>query len=241
MIPAVFNWSGGKDSTLALHRVLAERKFDVKYLLTTLSEKYHRISMHGVREELLEQQAASIGIPLKKIYLPEDASMETYNQVMKETMLTLVSEGIEHAIFGDIFLEDLKQYREEQLKQVGFTAHFPLWKQSSIDLLNEFVELGYKTILVCVNEKSLTQSFAGRIIDGQFINDLPTAVDPCGENGEFHSFVFEGPVFKTPVAFIKGEVVYRSYQPIAKDKDDCFSSNPLPYDTGFWYCDLLPA
>ncbi|MBS4064678.1 MAG: diphthine--ammonia ligase [Chitinophagaceae bacterium] len=241
MIPAVFNWSGGKDSTLALHRVLAEKRFDVKYLLTTLSEQYRRISMHGVREDLLEQQAASIGIPLKKIYLPENASMENYNQVMKKVMLELKEEGIEHAIFGDIFLEDLKKYREEQLKQVGYTAHFPLWKQNSKDLLNEFVGLGYKTILVCVNEKNLPQNFAGCIINEQFINELPVAVDPCGENGEFHSFVFEGPALKTPVRFTKGEVVYRSYQPAAKDKDDCFSNDPLPYDTGFWYCDLLPA
>jgi uncharacterized protein (TIGR00290 family) len=241
MIPAVFNWSGGKDSTLALHRVLAEKKFDVKYLLTTLSEKYQRISMHGVREELLEQQAASIGIPLKKIYLPEGASMENYNRVMKETMLELKQEEIEHALFGDIFLEDLRKYREEQLKQAGFAAHFPLWKQNSNQLLKEFIELGYKTILVCVNEKNLAESFAGRIIDEQFMNDLPVAVDPCGENGEFHSFVFEGPILKTQVPFTKGEVVYRSYQPVAKDKDDCFSNDPLPYDTGFWYCDLIPA
>jgi uncharacterized protein (TIGR00290 family) len=241
MIPAVFNWSGGKDSTLALHRVLAEKLFDVKYLLTTLSAQYQRISMHGVREELLEQQAASIGIPLKKIYLEENASMESYNAIMQNAMLELKKEHIEHAIFGDIFLEDLKTYREEQLKQVGFTAHFPLWQQNSKELLNEFIQLGYKTILVCVNEKYLSSAFAGRIIDEQFMYDLPANVDPCGENGEFHSFVFEGPLLQQPILFKKGEVVRRSYTPVAKDDDHCFSNNPLPYDTGFFYCDLLPA
>lgn len=239
MIPAIFNWSGGKDSTLALHRVLVQKKFAVKYLLTTLSEKYQRISMHGVREILLEQQSASLGIPLKKIYLPENASMITYNEIMEKTMKGFAEEGIHDAIFGDIFLEDLKKYREEQLSQAGFTAHFPLWKEDSKDLLNEFLQLGYKTILVCINEKQLNKSFAGRIIDKDFINDLPAAVDPCGENGEFHSFVFEGPVFNIPVAFTKGEVVRRNYPPT--DDDDCFSSNPQPYDTSFYYCDLMPA
>jgi uncharacterized protein (TIGR00290 family) len=239
MIPAIFNWSGGKDSTLALHRVLAEKKFDVKYLLTTLSEKYQRISMHGVREALLEEQAASIGIPLKKIYLPEHASMITYNEIMEQTMKEIASENIHDAIFGDIFLEDLKKYREEQLSKVGFTAHFPLWKENSKALLNEFLDLGYKTILVCINEKQLDKSFAGRVIDQSFINDLPEPVDPCGENGEFHSFVFDGPIFKQPISFTKGEVVRRSYIPT--DGDNCFSNNPLPYDTGFYYCDLIPA
>ena len=240
MIPAIFNWSGGKDSTLALHRVLAEKKFKIKYLLTTLSEKYKRISMHGVREELLEQQAAFIGIPLKKIYLPENASMVTYNEIMETTMKELANENIHDAIFGDIFLEDLKKYREKQLNKVGFTAHFPLWKEDSKDLLNEFIHLGYKTILVCINEKQLDKSFAGRIIDETFINDLPSTVDPCGENGEFHSFVFEGPIFKTLIPFSKGEIVKRTY--ISTDgNDDCFSNNPLPYDTGFYYCDLIPS
>ncbi|MBI1783385.1 MAG: diphthine--ammonia ligase [Sphingobacteriales bacterium] len=239
MIPAIFNWSGGKDSTLALHRVLAEKKFDVKYLLTTLSEKYQRISMHGVREALLKKQAAAIGIPLKKIYLPENASMITYNEIMEKTMTDIASENIHNAIFGDIFLEDLKKYREEQLSKVGFTAHFPLWKEDSKVLLNELLRLGYKTILVCVNEKQLNENFAGRVIDQSFIDDLPATVDPCGENGEFHTFVFEGPIFTQPISFTKGEVVRRNYVPT--DDDDCFSNNPQPYDTGFYYCDLIPA
>lgn len=239
MIPAVFNWSGGKDSTLALHRVLAEKKYEIKYLLTTLSEQYHRISMHGVREKLLEQQAASIGIPLKKIYLPENASMKSYNEIMEAALKELADESIKDAVFGDIFLEDLKKYREEQLSKVGFSAHFPLWKEDSKDLLNEFIHLGYKTILVCVNEKQLSKSFAGRIIDESFIADLPATIDPCGENGEFHSFVFEGPLFQQSIQFTKGKVVRRNYIPA--DDDDCFSNNPLPYDTGFYYCDLIPA
>lgn len=241
MIPAVFNWSGGKDSTLALHRVLAAKKFEIKYLLTTMSEQYQRISMHGVREALLEQQAASIGIPLKKIYLPEHATMEAYNAAMQKALQALKEEQIEHAVFGDIFLEDLRTYREEQLKQVGFTAHFPLWKENSKALLQEFIELGYKTILVCVNEKYLSKEFAGRIIDEEFLNALPSEVDPCGEYGEFHSFVFKGPILQKPIAFTKGETIRRSYTPAAADDDDCFSNNPLPYDTGFFYCDLIPA
>ncbi len=240
MIPAIVNWSGGKDSTLALHRVLKEKKFDIKYLLTTLSEKYKRISMHGVREELLEQQAAAIGIPLKKIYLPENASMLVYNDIMEQTLQQLKKENIQHAIFGDIFLEDLRKYREEQLQKLGFTAHFPLWKEDSKELLNEFLSLGYKTILVCINEKQLDKRFAGRVIDNNFITELPPAVDPCGENGEFHSFVFEGPVLKTTIPFTKGEVVYRQYVAVEED-DNCFSSNPQPFDNGFYYCDLIPA
>ncbi len=160
---------------------------------------------------------------------------------MKETMAGFKKEGIEHAVYGDIFLEDLRKYREEELRQAGLTAHFPLWRQNSINLLNEFMNLGYKTILVCVNEKYLSKDFAGRIIDRQFINELPATVDPCGENGEFHSFVFEGPLLKNSILFTKGEIVYRTYKPAANEDDECFSNDALPYDTGFWYCDLIPA
>lgn len=239
MKPAIFNWSGGKDSTLALHRVLKEKQWDVKYLLTTLSEKYKRISMHGVREALLEQQAAAIGIPLKKIYLPENASMITYNQIMEKVWRELEAENIRDAIFGDIFLEDLKKYREEQLGKIGFTAHFPLWKENSAALLNEFLQAGYKTIVVCINEKQVGKSFAGRIIDETFISDLPESVDPCGENGEFHSFVFDGPVFKKAIVFTKGEIVRKVYTSIEEEEGS--GHNAQPYDTGFYYCDLIPV
>lgn len=224
---AVVHWSGGKDSALCLYRTLQEGKIDTIKLLTSISEDYQRISMHGVRVELLEQQVTQIGIPLQKMLLPESSDMERYNQKMYDTLSQLKDEGITTSIYGDIFLEDLKAYREKELERVGLKALFPLWNRSSNELIHEFLSLGFKTIVVCVNEKCLDKSFTGRIIDEQFIRDLPPAVDPCGENGEFHTFVFDGPLFRKPVSFVKGEIVYRTY-------------GEGNFQTGFWFCDLLP-
>ena len=226
---AIFNWSGGKDSSLALYEVLQKGEYQISYLLTSVNTAYNRVSMHGVRIELLEQQAKEIGIPLKQIRLPEMPSMEDYNREMFTTIKHFKDEGIDYSIFGDIFLEDLKLYREKQLAQAGMQGVFPIWKRDSTELIQEFIAKGFKAILVCVNEKYLDQSFAGRMIDESFLKDLPANVDPCGENGEYHTFVFDGPIFKNPIPFTKGQVVYRMYDKGAVDN----------FDTGFYYQDLV--
>jgi uncharacterized protein (TIGR00290 family) len=228
---AIFNWSGGKDSALCLYKVLQQKLYNVTGLLTSISQEHQRITMHGVRVELLQQQATSIGLPLMKMALPESPAMEVYNQTMHNTLSSLKHQGIETILFGDIFLEDLRHYREEQVAQADMQAAFPLWKLPTRELIHEFIDLGFKTIVVCVNEKYLDRSFAGRIIDHSFLKDLPADVDPCGEYGEFHTFVFDGPLFKYPVMFDTGEVIYRKY---------FTSDNTSQLNTGFWFCDLIP-
>jgi len=165
-----------------------------------------------VRRELLETQAASIGIPLQTVELPEQPGMDVYEQIMQEKVSSLKTDGYTHAIFGDIFLEDLRRYREEKLESMGLTCIFPLWKIPSSMLMEEFLEQGFKAITVCVNTRWLDKSFCGRIIDEAFLRDLPGDVDPCGENGEYHSFVFEGPIFRHPVPFEIGDIVYKEYK-----------------------------
>lgn len=239
MDKAYINWSGGKDSSLALYHILQQKKYSVDQLLTSVNAVHNRISMHGVRRELLQAQAASLGIPLTTIELPEQPGMNEYEAILNRKVNELKQEGFEYTIFGDIFLEDLRQYRENKLKEVGITALFPLWKMDTRQLINEFMELGFKTIVVCVNEKYLDKSFCGRIIDEQFIKDLPANVDVCGENGEFHTFVFDGPIFQTPITFTKGDTVYKEYRAPSNTNDNCHQ----PIDTtvkqyGFWFCDL---
>ena len=194
--------------------------------------------MHGVRTELLKQQAENIGIELKEIPLPEITPLNLYDEIMKENFEKLKAEGIEYSIFGDIFLEDLRAYREAKLKLVNMEGVFPLWKRPTSELMNEFIELGFKTIVVCVNAKYLDKSFTGRVIDKDFLNDLPENVDPCGENGEFHTFVFDGPLFKNAISFKKGEVVYKEYGPEADDKSEDKKTSTV-HDSRFWYIDLL--
>ncbi|HTR82511.1 MAG TPA: diphthine--ammonia ligase [Bacteroidota bacterium] len=240
---AVFHWSGGKDSALALHKVLSNKDIAVSTLLTSVNEQYRRISMHGVRAELLERQAESIGIPLVKMMMPEMPDMKMYEAIMKETLVRLRGAGMTASIFGDIFLEDLRKYREDNLAAMNIKPMFPLWKVPTDRLVREFIELGFKAVVVCANDKYLDQEFVGRTIDGTFLADLPRNVDPCGENGEFHSFVYDGPIFTSPVAFEFGEVVHRKYRPVRdglNSPDDCFTS-PQPFDGGFWYCDLKPV
>jgi uncharacterized protein (TIGR00290 family) len=237
---AFFNWSGGKDSALALFYAQKADEYSVQRLLTNVNGKHRRISMHGVREELLELQADAIGLPLKKNILPEQPSMNEYENKMNDLLKDLQQEEFTHSIFGDIFLEDLKKYREEQLSKLGINAVFPLWKRDTTELLHEFIDLGFKTILVCVKAEVLPHDFAGRIIDRDFLKDLPSNVDACGENGEFHSFVFDGPIFKKPVDIKIGEKVYREYETPKDKNDNCFTKNPSS-SMGFWFCDLLPA
>jgi uncharacterized protein (TIGR00290 family) len=234
----IFNWSGGKDSALCLYKILQQNQYDVLCLLTSISEPYQRISMHGVRLDVLEAQAKSIGLPLHKMFIPEMPSMELYEKVMISTLEGLLALGVTASIFGDIFLEDLRKYRDHQLAKIGLKGVFPLWKVDTGKLVSEFIDLGFKAITTCVNDNFLDKSFVGRIIDEDFIKDLPSNVDPCGENGEFHSFVFDGPIFKTPVMFVKGEVVYKKYSAPIQDQD---VHKGGPFENGFWYCDLLLA
>lgn len=241
MKKALFNWSSGKDSALALYKIQQNPEFEINCLLTSVNQQFQRISMHGVRVELLEQQAESIGIPLKIMQIPEMPTMEVYENVMQKTLEKLKEKGITHSVFGDIFLEDLRKYREDKLATMGFEGVFPIWKIPTHDLIQEFISLGFKTIVVCVNEKYLDKSFVGRIIDQQFIDDLPENVDVCGENGEFHTFSFDGPIFNKPIDFEIGEIVYRKYEKPKQDSSNtaCDTDDTTAYDFGFWYCDLI--
>lgn len=216
----LFCWSGGKDSAMALHALQSAQEVRVTALLTTITEQYDRISMHGVRRELLERQAASIGLPLHKVSIPPQCSNAIYEAQMKEALTEHLTRGVQQVAFGDIFLEDLRAYREKNLAQVGMTALFPIWKRDTRELARHFVRRGFRAVAVCVDPRVLDPSFAGRLLDESFFADLPPSVDPCGENGEFHTFVFEGPIFNAPIHFLIGEKVTRD---------------------GFCFCDLLPV
>jgi uncharacterized protein (TIGR00290 family) len=205
----LFCWSGGKDSAMALHALQTVRNCRVSALLTTITEEYDRISMHGVRRALLERQAESLGLPLHAVLIPPQCINATYEARMKEALAEHFARGVRHVAFGDIFLEDLRVYREKNLAQVGMQALFPIWKRDTHELAREFVRLGFRAITVCVDPRVLEASFAGRELDASFFADLPPGVDPCGENGEFHTFVFDGPIFRTPIAFRVGEKVLR--------------------------------
>jgi len=215
----LFCWSGGKDSAMALHALQSVQGNRVAALLTTVTEEYDRISMHGVRRVLLERQAASIGVPLHAVLIPPQCVNATYEARMKEALNEHLLRGVKRVAFGDIFLEDLRVYREKNLAQLGMEALFPIWKRDTRELARDFLRLRFWAIAVCVDPRVLDVSFAGRVLDESFFDDLPPGVDPCGENGEFHTFVFDGPIFRTPVRFVSGERVLRD---------------------GFCFCDLLP-
>lgn len=242
MKKAIFNWSSGKDSALALYKTLQDPSIEIVSLLTSVNQHYNRISMHGVRASLLDQQAKSLGLPLYKMEIPEMPSMEIYEDIMKQTLSEFKNKGVTHSIFGDIFLEDLRHYREDKLAEMDLQALFPLWKIDTKTLLQEFLDLGFKTIVTCVNERYLDKSFAGRIIDAAFIEDLPKNVDVCGENGEFHTFTFDGPLFTKPIEFEIGEVIHRKYEKpkTTTSATACNSdTDDSAFDYGFWYCDLI--
>ncbi len=236
MPKAYLNWSSGKDAMLALHQLQSSQEVAIEKLVTTVNTDFNRVSMHGLPISLLEKQAKSLQLPLHQIPLSGNVSMQTYNETMQKHVLKLKSEGFTHSVFGDIFLEDLKSYREQQLQEVQIQPIFPLWKKDTLTLVEEFIDSGYKAIVVCTNANKLDESFCGRIIDHDFLNDLPSNVDPCGENGEFHTFVFDGPLFTFPVEFELGEKVLRDYSP--SDEDDCHQE-PQSWDYKFWYADLL--
>ena len=217
-VPVLMSWSGGKDSCLALHDIQRERKYRVAALLTTVTRDYDRISMHGVRRVLLEKQADSLGLSLHQILISKDATNDEYEMKMGEAFSVYRENGIDSIVFGDLFLEDIRAYREKFLARHEMRGLFPVWKRDTSLFIREFIELGFRAVVTCVDSRILDQSFAGRIIDEKFLLSLPQHVDPCGENGEFHTFVFDGPTFAHPVEFALGDVVLRE---------------------SFWFCDLV--
>ncbi|WP_136466842.1 diphthine--ammonia ligase [Flagellimonas onchidii] len=224
-----FNWSSGKDSAIALCYMLQQKQYQIDCLLTTVNSHYNRVSMHGLRKEVLETQAKAIGIPLDILEVPESPSMEEYNALMGNKIKHLKSQGYTHTAFGDIFLEDLKVYRENMLSVVGIQTIFPIWKRDTRELLEEFFELGFRAVIVCINNSKLDASFLGKELSLELIDQFPKDVDPCGENGEFHTFCFDGPIFNRPVAFKLGETIFKTYDnPSNKE-------NPIK----FGFCDVL--
>lgn len=229
---AIFCWSGGKDSAYALYRIIVENHYEVKYLLTTVNKTFRRISMHGVREELLHAQAEALGFPLLKVEVEEGSNVE-YERQMEAVLSKAKDEGIEFVIFGDIFLEDLRAYREANLAKVGMKAVFPLWQKPTTELVRDFIDKQFRTVLCCTNDAYLGKEWLGREIDGHFLRDLPHQVDPCGENGEYHTFCFDGPVFRQRIAIVPGETVYK---PLDIKMNE---SGQSPVTKGFWFIDLL--
>lgn len=220
MEKAILSWSGGKDAAMALEQVLKKGTFQVAALLTTVTKDYDRISMHGVRRQLLEKQAEALGLPLEIVMIPKDANNQIYEQRMEELLLQYKEQGVNTVIFGDLFLEDIRQYREDQLARVGMKGFFPLWKEPIDQVVGHFLKNKYQAITVCVDSERLPKEFVGQAIDEAFFKELPTGVDPCGENGEFHTFVYDAPTFKAPINIEKGEIQLR--------------------DERFYFCDLLP-
>jgi len=216
--PILFCWSGGKDSAMALHTLLQRSDIRIAALLTTVTEGYERISMHGVRRELLRRQAQSIGLPLHEVRIPPQCVNPIYEARMEEALRTHFDQGVRRVAFGDIFLQDLRAYREKNLARIGMTALFPIWKRDTHELIRSFHANQFRAITVCVDPKILDPSFAGRELNESFFHDLPPHADPCGENGEFHTFVFDGPIFHSPIPVRTGEIVNRD---------------------GFVFCDIL--
>jgi uncharacterized protein (TIGR00290 family) len=205
----LLSWSGGKDSTWALRVALATYHTPI-VLLTTVNQDYRRIIMHGVRNELLNAQAEALGLPLVTVEIPKDCSDQEYGRLMETALVEHKKHGCTGVIFGDLFLEDVRAYRERNLAKVALPALFPIWGQDTWKLSRQFINEGFRSIITCTDSTVLDASFSGRIYDESFLADLPENVDPCGENGEFHSFAFDGPIFRHPVQFEKGEVVRRN-------------------------------
>jgi uncharacterized protein (TIGR00290 family) len=217
---AWLSWSSGKDSAWALAAVPEAGEIDVVALLTTINRAFGRVAMHGVREALVDAQAAAAGLPLVKVDLPYPCPNAAYERAMAQAMERARAEGVTHVVFGDLFLEDIRKYREEQLARCGMTPVFPLWRLDTAELARRMVQGGLRAHLTCVDPNKLDRGFAGREFDARLLGDLPATVDPCGENGEFHTFAWAGPMFRAPVPVAVGETVARD---------------------GFVYTDLLPC
>jgi uncharacterized protein (TIGR00290 family) len=216
----LLSWSGGKDAALALHELRKSNTCQVVGLLTTVAEVYDRVTMHGVRRVLLQRQAEALALPLHTVLLPATVSDEEYGDIMGEALQRYLVADILCVAFGDIFLEDVRKYREERLAAIGMRAVLPLWGRDTTELARSFIDAGFKAIVTCVDSQFLDGALVGRTFNERFLSDLPPTVDPCGENGEFHTFVYDGPIFRRAIRFQKGEVVVR--------------------EDRFHYCDLLP-
>ena len=213
------SWSGGKDSALALQEIIRARRYSVKALLTTVTEEFDRISMHGVRRSLLSAQASSLGLPVEEVWIPKNSSNEIYEARMREVLTRYKDRGIEQVALGDIFLQDIRSYREGKLAQIGMRGVFPLWGRETGKLAREFIEAGFRAVVCCVDPRKLSGEFCGREYDLAFLESIPVTVDPCGENGEFHTFVYAGPIFSNEIPITKGEVILRD---------------------GFYFADIVP-
>jgi uncharacterized protein (TIGR00290 family) len=216
----VLSWSGGKDSTFALYKLLKNTDYEVVSLLTTITREYDRVSMHGVRRSLIEQQASATNLPLIKVFIPANCSDAIYASIMEDEMERLKLSSITLVAFGDIYLQDVRNYRENNLAKVGMKCLFPLWGIDSSSLVCSFIDAGFKSITTCIDTRVLDIKFLGRVIDRSFLAELPPGIDPAGEKGEFHSFVFDGPVFNHRIPFVCGDSVLRD---------------------SFHFVDLLPA
>ena len=202
-------WSSGKDSALALHELQQAGEYEVTGLLTTITADYGRVSMHGVRRELVVAQAAAVGLPLEEVSFGKDASIEDYEAAMRAALTKHKAAGVSAVAFGDLYLADVRDYRRDRLAEVDMQAVFPLWKRDTGELARRFIELGFQAVITCVDTQVLDGRFAGRLYDEELLADLPAGVDPCGENGEFHTFCFAGPIFAQPVTHALGEIVLR--------------------------------
>ena len=216
----ILAWSGGKDSAMSLYEIQKGKQYEIVSLLTTITKDYDRVSMHGVRRTLIEQQAHSLGLPIEEVFISKDSSNEEYESKMGDVLIKYKNKGVSSVVFGDIFLEGVRTYREENLSKLGMKGVFPLWGRDTAELTRFFISLGFKAVIACLDLKLLAKKFAGRIIDEQFLLELPPNIDPAGENGEYHSFVFDGPIFKKGIAYTLGETVQRD---------------------SFYFCDLLPG
>lgn len=214
------SWSGGKDSAYALHEFVRANGCEIAALLTTVNAGFDRISMHGVRRSLLQSQAESLGYPLEEILIPRQCTDEEYEQLMGTVLQKYSKLGISGVVFGDLFLEDVRNYREERLGRIGMKAIFPIWGMDTAEQAQAFIDRGFRAIVVCVDTEVLDSDYVGREYDGQFLADLPTSIDPCGENGEFHTFVYDCPLFSWSIKLKRGEKVLREGR--------------------FYYCDLVP-
>jgi uncharacterized protein (TIGR00290 family) len=230
-IPVVMSWSGGKDSAMALYELLRGGEYNVVSLMTSVSREYRRISHHGVREELLDEQAQAIGIPLLKVYLPSEVSggctNDVYETIMGDVMARYKAKGVQTVGFGDLFLEDLRAWREANLAKAGMRGIFPIWKRDTTQFARQTISLGFKAYLSCV-EGRVGPGFAGRLYDVALLRELRSEIDPCGENGEFHSFVYDGPIFKRPISVRVGEIVVRDeryYADLLPEKIDAEKCN----------------
>ncbi len=219
MEKVLFAWSGGKDSAISLYEIQKGEEYEILALLTTITDGYDRVSMHGVPRTLVEQQAHSLGLPIEEVFISKASSNEEYESKMGEILTRFKQEGVSLVVYGDVFLEWVRKYREDNLSKLGMKGIFPIWGRDTTELTRSFIALGFQAIITCIDSKVLDKRFVGRRLDEHFLSELPSNVDPGGENGEFHSFVFDGPIFKERIAYTLGESVLRD---------------------SFYFCDLLP-